>query len=386
MKSLKITEEEKDALMKYVNWEYTYINLLTSGDIEAINKLNNEQLNVFSKKYFKEQMEILKRIYSVMVKNTYGQQNGIRSLERGTTLSEVKSIEMLNGECNKSLSTSGEIDVAKQHAGPKVMGANLKDDDKVPVIMHLSVRDSNLPGLYVNNILEEENLHHREKEYIIAPFTKFKNIRHVSSWNEYEYYSADVEGQELEKVENKEELLDDINENISNIPNLVYVYNQSKGEYERALRFLRTYDCEQEEKKYLQKQIDEKTEEMQETKKAFEEIREKMVQYAKGICYDIRQKVEKEAVEEEKQIKMQELQEKREFKKESLNNYSNVVKGYLRTLIENTSRYKMYAKELGLAWDTEISEQSLIQVADEIQKRYYSTNRIRRQRRFNRRL
>lgn len=329
-------------------------------------------------------METLKRIYSVMVKNTYGQQNSIRSLERGTTLSEVKSIEMQNGECNKSLSTSGEIDVAKQHAGPKVMGANLKNDDKVPVIIHLSVRDSNLLGLYVNNVLEEENLHHMEKEYIIAPFTKFKNIRRVSSWNEYEYYSADVEGQELEKVENKEELLGNINENISNIPNLVSAYNQSKGEYERALRFLRTYDCEQEEKKYLQKQIDEKMEEMQETKKAFDEIREKMVQYAKGICYDIRQKVEREAGEEEKQIKMQELQEKRELKKESLNNYSNVVNGYIRNLVENTSRYKMYAKELGLTWDTEISEQSLIQIADEIQKRYYSTNRTCRQRRFNR--
>lgn len=44
MESLKITEEEKDALIKYVNWEYTYINLLTSGDIEAINKFNNERI------------------------------------------------------------------------------------------------------------------------------------------------------------------------------------------------------------------------------------------------------------------------------------------------------------------------------------------------------
>ena len=370
MKSLEITEEEKDALIKYVNWEYTYINLLTNGDMKAISKLNNDSLNIFSKEYFGEQIETLKRMYSAMVKYSYGKEKEDRrtQFDRGTTLSELKSIEKAKGLCNKTLSTTTDDLTVKQHAGSKVMGREVEADDKISVIMHLYVVDSNLPYLYVNSVLQEESSYDREKEYIISPFTKFKKIQHISSWNGYEYYSAEVEGQELEKVENEEELLGDINENISKIPELVSTYSNSKGKYERASRALETERDNWEDKSYWMEKRKEAEEEMEKSQNEFDEIRGKMVQYAKGVCFHAREKVEREAKEETKQIKMQEAQEKLERQKEGLKEYSQTINGYLRTLLENTSRYQMYAKELGLTWNTEISEQSLVQVTNEIQE------------------
>ena len=105
-KSLEITDEEKEALKIYCEWEYTYINLLTSGDIETINKLNNDKLNIFTKDYFIKRMETLKQIYSAMVKYTYGMQNMRITLSRGTNLSEIDYIKRSSNECNKLLSTT----------------------------------------------------------------------------------------------------------------------------------------------------------------------------------------------------------------------------------------------------------------------------------------
>ena len=61
LKSLEITEEEKEALKTYCEYQYTYINLLTNGDMDTIKKMDVKDLKTFSKEYFEEGMDVLKK-------------------------------------------------------------------------------------------------------------------------------------------------------------------------------------------------------------------------------------------------------------------------------------------------------------------------------------
>lgn len=363
MKSLEITKEEKDALKIYCEWEHTYINLLTNGDMEAIHKLNNDRLDIFSAEYFANRMETLKKIYSAMVKYEknikmqigYGSRNVIR----GTTLSEIEYIRRHEGKCNKILSTTADELTAKQYAGSKVFGVGEKND-KTNVILKLYI-GSNVPYISVNGVLEEESNHPRENEFAIAPFTRLDGIKHISSWDRYEYYSGSLESQELEKVDNQEELLNDINANINNIPKLVSEYMEKKYQQDNLLS-VRISDLDFEDIEDMKHQSDEVANSMKSLENKFYSIRNKMIQYAMGICYDARQKVDREYEAELPEYnKAKSLEESKRFERECVNGYMDVIRGILQKMAETTDRYDMYAKTLGLTWNTGVSQELLMQ-------------------------
>ncbi len=361
MKSLEITKEEKDALKIYCDWQYTYINLLTSGDMETIYKFNNDRLDIFSAKYFADMMETLKNIYSAMVKykkseDLYYGHNFGKNVVRGTTLSEIKYLERHKGECNKILSTTTDELSAKQHAGSKFIGPK-EENDKTTVILSLSTA-SNVPYISINGVLQEESNHPRENEIAIAPFTRLDGIKHMSSWDGYEYYSGNVESQELEKVDNKEELLSDINANINNIPQLVSEYMEKKYQQDKLLS-MGISDLDSED---MKRQRDEIANSMKFLENKFSSIRSKMIQYAMGICYEVRQKVDREYEAELPEYrKAKSLEENKRFEREYMNVYMGEIKGILQKMAETTDRYDMYAKELGLTWNTGVSKEILMQ-------------------------
>ena len=367
MKSLEITKEEKNALKIYCEWEHRYINILTYGDIEAVNKLNNDRLNIFSEEYFLNSMKTLKNIYSAMVKYEKNMKNmgyDSRNVIRGTTLSEIEYLSRQKGECNKILSTTiDELD-AKQHAGSKVIGVGEKND-KTNVILRMNI-DSNVPYIAVNEVLQEESNHPRENEFAIAPFSIVDEIKHMSSWNGYEYYSGKVKSQKLEKVDNQEELLNDINANINNIPQLVSEYMENKYQKDNLLS-MRIGDLDSKDRKIRSMKLDEVSNNMNSLENKFNNIRNKMIQYAMGICYDAKEKVDKEYEAELSEYKeAKSLEENKSLTREYMNDYMNEISEILQKMVETTDRYNMYAKTLGLTWNAGVSQEVLMQTYSEL--------------------
>ena len=365
-KSLEITDEEKEALKIYCEWEYTYINLLTSGDIETINKLNNDKLNIFTKDYFIKRMETLKQIYSAMVKYTYGMQNMRITLSRGTNLSEIDYIKRSSNECNKLLSTTTSEIAAKQHSGAKVVKQYDEKDGK-NVILWIDITDKKLPFIDVNDILDDGSNHYREDEIIIAPFSKFTNLAHVSSWDGYEYYRTEIENQEFDGSKKEKLNIDEIQEKISSIPELIKQYMESKSKI-NALENLEKYQTNKKDIEALKKEKSIALENKEKAKETFDEIRKGMVNYAKMICAEAKEKVEKEAQEEEVEIKRAKLLNNKEETKTRLNGYVNAIENSVHAIIENTSKYSNIATSFGLNWDVGVSKENLQDMCEKIQE------------------
>lgn len=188
-KSLEITDEEKDNLKRYCEYEHRYINLLTSGDFQTINKLDDKVINIFSKEYFEKVMNVLTNVYSAMIKYSYNR-NGEMSLYRGTTVAEMRNFK---SEYTKLLSTSTDELSAKWHAGSKVMNRFEDEDDKKAVLMRINTA-KDVPFINVNDVLkDDENNHNSEREIILAPFEKIQKVEHAYSDKGYRYYNVSIE-------------------------------------------------------------------------------------------------------------------------------------------------------------------------------------------------
>ena len=132
-KSLEITDEEKESLKRYCEWEHMDINLLTSGDLKSIPKLHNLDLEeIFSREYFSSRMKDVANIYSLMCKYSYKTDRdpytGLRTLYRGTTDAEIRAFSS-KGEYDKLLSTSVSRDSALSFAGMKITNGNYEKED-----------------------------------------------------------------------------------------------------------------------------------------------------------------------------------------------------------------------------------------------------------------
>lgn len=363
--SLKITNEEKEALQTYCGYEHKYINLLISGDIEAVSKFNDKGndkgIDVFSTKYFLRGMDTLNKIYSAMVKYSYDG-NALGNVVRGTTLSEIDYINKNNGMCNKLLSTTTSELTAKQHGGSKLI-IGQDDKDKTNVILRIRPTDKSLMYIDVNSVLQEESKYEREEEFIIAPFSRLTDIKHVSSWDGYEYYSADIEGQKLEKVENQGDVFRYISENIGDILEFVRLYKKNKDQYE-SFKDIMSYEKDEESIKLLEDKMDTALKDMKEIESKFNSFREKIIECAKGICYQTKERLEKEVKTE----KMQLSKENSAQSRQDLSNSLDTIRQSVEAIGIQSSKYERMAKEFDIPWDTGISQENIAQLYNEIQE------------------
>lgn len=361
-KSLEITEEEKEALKEYCEWNYMFINLLTSGDMDAISKFNNDRLNIFSKEYFEKSMETLKNIYSAMVKYSYNKKSESRTLIRGTTVAEI---ETFKGEYTKMLSTSVSEEAVKTHAGSKVINGFAKEKDRRAAIISLDIVGGELPFINVNRVLEDESNHDREEEIILAPFGIVDEIQKVSRSNCYEYYNATIKSQALEKVDNLDDIKERVFDNINKIPEIVRECNSCNIKLETVNHYLQMPQMP-EDRAVLSKTKQELYEKIPRLKEEFSSIRQAMVQYAKGICYEQKEKVDRDVRKEESAIE-EEFQNKQ--KAEFKNRQQDAIKGVLEStksinncvkkLSVKNNRYEIVARRLDLQLDVGISNEVL---------------------------
>lgn len=321
LKILEITEEEKNALREYCDWRYTYINLLTSGSMEAIDNLDNISLKAFSKNSFSEAMKIIKNVYSAMCKYSYNRDSSNILLYRGTTERELDYIRTNNNVCDKILSTSSNEDVARQHAGDRVVIPNQKPSKKV--VLNLNLVGNNVPYIDVNDVLGEDTSNAKEEEFVLSPFCKFENIRYESGWKEIKYYGADINETEIYKADNQSELENEIASKIKSVPSLAKEYLKYKSK----------------------SALDE-----------FNSIRKNIVTLVKSMCADTREQIyEKAQNDQMKDINLEDIKLKQ---KDVINTIIQRVETCIKK-IDKDSKYEILAKKLDLNWNTGISKDQI---------------------------
>ena len=87
-----------------------------------------------------------------------------------------------------------------------------------------------------------------------------------------------------------------------------------------------------------------------------------------GICYDAKEKVDREYEAELPEYKKaKSLEESKRFTREYMNNIMNNIMKILQKMAETTDRYNMYAKTLGLTWNAGVSQEVLMQTYSELE-------------------
>lgn len=343
LKSLEITEEEKNALMEYCGWRYTYINLLTSGSIEAINNLDNISLNTFSEEHFNYSMEVIKNVYSAICKYSYDTDSSKLWLYRGTTESELKYVQRNNGIYNKLISTSLQENVALQHAGDKFIAPD--QDPSKKVVLRLKLRDKHIPYINVNDVLGEETNFMEEEEVVLSPFCRLEEVKHESSWKGIEYYGAYVKEPQLDKIANQNELKQQIAEKIGDIPGLVKEYLDNMVLYHKYDNIKSSKEYEKAEPARQQARANAKS-----ALDKFNDIRKNIILYVKSMCANTKEQIYENAIDEQTQDNKINLEEIKLKQKESINKKIQRVDMCIREIDKN-SKYEILARKLGIDWN-----------------------------------
>lgn len=362
LKSLEITEEEKEALKTYCEYEHTYINLLVSGNIKAVKKFNNDQLDIFSAEYFEKSMDMFGKIYSAMCKYSYGKDMPL-TVSRGTTVAEVESLQ--KDECTKLLSTSSNEESAKAFAGSKVLNhEEIEDSDKKAALIR--IRTKNIPMINVNAVLGDDSNHERESEIILSPFIKFKNLKFTSNWNGIEYYDGEAEAQELTTAENMEQLHNEIIGEIGDIPKLIQDYQKHKRGLEMCDAYAQRNDIDNYERGEIEKERKSCYENIRIVETKFNSIKAKMSHYAKGICFETNQKVMQDITEESEHMKSI-IGEKSNILLSELNKKTLQLSTCMRNFTEKCEQYKRLSEKLGIDWKSSVSVHTIKNISTNVQ-------------------
>ena len=169
MIDFNITDEELEALKNYKEKNYEAINQMLVSDAETdIALLSSEVENkVVSISYDRlaviEYLKCIKLIYSLILKYYNSQKNNnIKSIYRGTNLSEIERIK-------------NELFI------DRMLSATESDDEALnvysaiwnrPACMNI-VLDANIPYIIVKDVLKDKKY---KNEIIVSPFTKIKFI------------------------------------------------------------------------------------------------------------------------------------------------------------------------------------------------------------------
>ena len=167
MDVLEITEEEKEALEVYKGIGYKYVNVFLTdyieNDIEYAKLYNSrEELEENIKKQLEKNSEIMKKIYSIMIKNILKNEKSFGKVLRGTSLEEVKCMQKSN-EVNRLLSTTTNINTMK----------NFAYDTKNPAWIEIQSNEK-IPYIKVRDVLGYERA--GEDEIILSPFVNINSI------------------------------------------------------------------------------------------------------------------------------------------------------------------------------------------------------------------
>lgn len=202
MIDLSFTNEELDALKKYINKDYLAINQMLISNCEtdiALLSEYEENKSVFlsyNKENVIENLKTIKLLYKLILKQYYKETKRKEVVFRGTNLAEI---DRLKNEIfiDKPLIATDNANLAEN---------NYAANWNRPVCMNIKL-SNDIPYIYVDEVLEN---YEKTNTIVIAPFTKIKNVsleeevKLEKNSKLLKKYNLEIEKQELDKLTDDE--------------------------------------------------------------------------------------------------------------------------------------------------------------------------------------
>ena len=347
-----LTNEEIEVIRRYRAFYENAINMLLTSDAEADIALlsvqeTDEEAYSYSKTNVIKYIEAVRKIYSIILKNFYKEQTLENwKFSKSSTLEELNKIrnEMY---IDKFISATENSDLIPENEINKI---------NMPVIMNF-IGDKDIPYINLKGL---EEIPTKNKEILISPFTKVKNIseqgeKELSSGKILKYYNIYLEKQSLVKMNNEEKnglytyVITNADLVEEKLKNCIKAEKNNYENYENIRKqeqLLNKYESELEKKESLGLPPEEKREDIasierinkeldllkDKASKIFKERKEasdfitnwkkSVAVYLMSECKELEEEiiaqdaVEKELKQEKEQIKEEKLKEEIKIKKE----------------------------------------------------------------------
>ncbi len=358
-RSLEITEEEIEAVRRYISNAHISMNALLDIDPEVINtQLSKGWVIDFSKEGIEKNTEYLTKLYSAMYKYSLARGTDRTTVYRGTSRSEVAKLER-EKVSGRFLSTSTDRDIAMRFT-----------EYRNGALFAMSL--SGVPYIPTDEFLDETQV--SESEILVSPFSKIEGIESYSyqDIDGVTRYSANVRKQEFANITDEERR--ECEENISsfNYEENLEKYKELKfkadlmSERIASLSGARTKD-EREELSYMRERQVELLEELNEVATSFKTVKTSMTRLLQDkfrtVELEIERGLAKDKIEIEDEERKRKIELERERKAELLRRADRTLArvanagGYYETMTPEEQELYAKAEELGL--DT-----SKVKVAD----------------------
>jgi len=388
--NLRVSDEERKSIQRYLGYKHTSINILGSLDPSSYARLRKAGWSLpQTEEEIKEGINDFVNVYAAMYKDSkdrkpYG------NLIRGTS---NKAVSSLYSRTDHFLSFSSREDIAKTFC-----------EYGDSALVRVDIGDG-VPFLEAEGYREENSKD--EAEVIISPFCKIKSHEHQSTWNGYKYYKISLEKPELK--EKSQEEIDNLLEKVvsgfaDNIKNMEK-YNQLNDKRQWLMeKYKRASDRrDREELKAISADEKKVSDELFELYKSTHEFEENLHDLLEGMCKqkeleldksrevidEERKRLEEEEKrkQEEEKVKQEALKKEQErqsaisdisFKKEATpvnsSRLENTINDAYDRLLISENTFKNLASRLGIALTRTIAGSGINQNIENIKENLKNVN------------
>ena len=325
MDRLPSNNEEIESIQKYSGFFHTKINSLGNLDFSKMAKMHSKGWNMkSSREEVKNLINDFVNIYGLIYRDGKTEPS---KLFRGTTKDEVQMMRA-GDEIGGALSTSIDEDIAKRFC----------EYQNAAIII---VRTANsLPHCYIEDLKEDDI--ENEKEVLILPFSKVKEVEFVSDWKEFKYYNVILEKGELPEL--SEGTIDELREKcIDEYEAVIQQVKKSedlKAEYE-SLSQLNPRNIE--ERSLINQDKYKIFEEILTIQEKISDYRTNFIQMLKGLCRqrEIDIDMQRNETKNKEQERKEAVHQDTTFIRQSLiNNVANII--------QNIHKYRDISNALGI--------------------------------------
>ena len=195
MMDLEITKDEQNALKKYLNDNYEIINQMLISNSESdlallSDEIEDKQILIsYDKDSIKDYLDIIKKVYSLILKQYYRSNPSKRDFYRGTNFAEIDRLKSEVYIDRMMSATSSKEDAEKYSS-----------NYNRPVLIDFDLEE-NVPYIVISDVIKR---YKNKEEILISPFTKIIG------------FDEKTDNSNVYKLKIQKQVLDNLNENERN--------------------------------------------------------------------------------------------------------------------------------------------------------------------------